>query len=158
MFVTNIDFLTLKRNDNDLTIEDEGFKINKVKSFESTPPDLNGVVNILFTVNSIETEKYEKPTLCFAKISYTKDGAYRFDGMSAKYMNEEQNTYSFEISSQLPFENVYRTIGKLFFIRDFESLSNIDDPFEFINSNRQNQILELNIPSCHFEGGLLSDD
>lgn len=47
MIVTNIEYLTLKRTHEELTVNDEGFDIDKIKSFDSTPPVLDGLVNIL---------------------------------------------------------------------------------------------------------------
>lgn len=88
MIVTNIEYLTLKRTHEELTVNDEGFDIVKIKSFDSTPPVLDGLVNILFTVYAHKTKVNDKSVLCFVKVSHTTNNAIRFDGMGSRYLKK----------------------------------------------------------------------
>ncbi|HHW7962516.1 TPA: hypothetical protein ACU1ZT_002658 [Staphylococcus aureus] len=158
MIVTNIEYLTLKRTHEELTVNDEGFDIVKIKSFDSTPPVLDGLVNILFTVYAHKTKVNDKSVLCFVKVSHTTNNAIRFDGMSSHYLKTEQDTYSFEVSSPLPFDEVLKTVGKLYFIPEFDFSNYPPHPIDFINLYEEYKILELDIPPCTFNGGLLTDE
>lgn len=158
MIVTNIDYLTLKRSNEKLTIKDKGFDLDRIKTFESTPPVLDGLVNILFTVRTDEVKINDNSALCFVKVSHTSNGAIRFDGMGSRYLKKEQSTYSFEVSSPLTFGDVLKTVGKLYFIPEFDFSNYPPHPMDFINLYEEHKILELDIPPSTFNGGLLTDE